>query len=128
MLTIQRDRYIIPGLEVDSMSESPPPRSASWCQPRIWHLSLLVLFVAIAIADIQDQRMHEPFLIALAAGGFVLYGLIGWLGWSAARRRFASRVGPLWLFVIYAIAMGALFLLATVIYLVLEHVYRVGGF
>ena len=40
----------------------------TWYQPRIWHLSLLVLFVAIAIADIQDQRVHEPFLIALAVG------------------------------------------------------------
>ena len=108
------------------MSESPPRRSAGWYQPRIWHLSLLVLFVAIAIADIQDQRMHEPFLIALAAGGFLLYGLIGWLGWWAARRRFGSRLGPIWLFAIYAIAMAALFLVATAIYLVIESVYRNG--
>ena len=87
---------------------SPSPhRPTSWYQPRIWHLSLLVLFVAIAIADIQDQRVHEPFLITLAIGGFVLYALIGWLGWWIARRRLGSRLGPLWLFVIYAIAMGA---------------------
>jgi hypothetical protein len=114
-----------------SMSESPPPepppsRPASWYQPRIWHLSLLVLFVAIAIVQIQDQRVHEPFLVALAAGGFLLYGLIGWLGWRAARRRVGSRLGPTWLFAIYAIAMGALFLVATVTYLVIEHLYRNG--
>lgn len=109
-----------------SSSSSPPPTSASWYQPRIWHLSLLVLFVAIAIADIQDQRMHEPFLIALAAGGFLLYGLIGWIGWWAARRRFGSRVRPIWLFVIYAIGMGALFLVATAVYLVIEFAYRGG--
>jgi hypothetical protein len=107
-------------------STSPQRRSPGWYQPRIWHLSLLVLFVAIAIADIQDQRMHEPFLIALAAGGFALYGLIGWLGWWVARRRLGSRLGPMWLFAIYAIAMGALFLVATAIYLVIESAYRNG--
>jgi len=108
------------------MIDTTSPRSPNWYRPRIWHLSLLVLFVAIAIADIKDQRVHEPFLIALAAGGFLLYGLIGWLGWWIARRRLGSRLGPLWLFAIYAIAMGALFLVATAIYLVIEHVYRVG--
>jgi hypothetical protein len=113
---------------MSSMPESSPPqRSPSWYQPRIWHLLLLVLFVAIAIADIQDQRVHEPFLIALAAGGFLLYALIGWLGWWVARRRLGSRLGPIGLFAIYAVAMGALFLVATIIYLVIEHVYRVGG-
>jgi hypothetical protein len=114
-----------------SMSESPPPESpprrpASWYQPRIWHFSVLVLFVAIAIVQIQDQRVHEPSLIALAAGGFLLYGLIGWLGWRAARRRLESRLGPIWLFAIYAIAMAAFFLVATAIYLVIESVYRNG--
>jgi hypothetical protein len=89
---------------------------------------LLVLFTAIAIADIQDQRMHEPALIALAAGGFALYGLIGWVGWWAAHRRLESRLGPLLLFIFYSIAMAALFLVATAIYLVIEHIYRNGRF
>jgi hypothetical protein len=106
---------------------SPPPRrGASWYQPRIWHLALLVLFVAIAIVQIQDQRVHEPTLIALAAGGFVLYALIGWIGWWIARRRLESRLGQMLLFVLYAIVMAALFLVATVIYLVIEHAYRGG--
>jgi hypothetical protein len=47
-------------------------------------------------------------------------------GWWAARRRYASRVGPFWLFAIYAVAMGGLFLAATVIHLVIEHLYRNG--
>ena len=108
---------------------SPPARhSASWYQPRIWHLALLVLFVAIAIVQIQDQRVHEPTLIALAAGGFVLYAIIGWIGWWIARRRLESRLGPMLLFILYATAMAALFLVATVIYLVIEHTYRGGRF
>jgi heme A synthase len=89
---------------------------------------LLVLFVAIAITNIQDQRMHEPALVALAAGGFALYGLIGWIGWWTVRRRLEARLGTVTLIVLYAIAMGALFLAATVIYLLIEHVYRVGHF
>jgi hypothetical protein len=103
----------------------PPRRTPSWAQLRIWHLALLVLFVAIAIADIQDQRMHEPALIALAAGGFLLYGLMGWAGWWISLR-FAARLGPMLLFIFYAVSMAGLFLVATAIYLVIEHVYRNG--
>ena len=110
-------------------SASPPSRPAApWYQPRIWHLALLVLFVAMAIVQIQDQRVHEPTLIALAAGGFVLYAILGAIGWRIARRRLESRLRPMLLFLLYAIAMGALFLVATVIYLVIEHVYRNGRF
>jgi hypothetical protein len=106
---------------------SPPPKPAApWYQPRVWHLALLVLFVAIAIVQIQDQRVHEPALIALAAGGFVLYAIIGGIGWRVARRRLRSRLGPTPLFILYAIAMATLFLVATVIYLVIEHAYHNG--
>ena len=104
-----------------------PRRIPSWAQLRIWHLALLVLFAAIAIADILDQRMHEPALIALAAGGFLLYGLIGWIGWWTSRR-FVARLGPLLLFCLYAVTMAALFLVATAIYLIIEHLYRGGHF
>jgi hypothetical protein len=106
---------------------SPPPtrRTPGWAQLRIWHLAVLVLFVAIAIADIQDQRIREPTLIALAAGGLMLYGLIGWIGWWTVRR-FEARLGLTTLFVLYSIAMGVLFLVATVIYLVIAHIYRGG--
>ncbi len=112
----------------EAPSSLPPRRGASWYQPRIWHLALLVLFVAIAIVQIQDQRVHEPTLVALATGGFVLYAIIGSIGWWLARRRLESRLGPMLLFILYAIAMAALFLVATIIYLVIEHVYRGGRF
>jgi hypothetical protein len=110
----------------EAQSPTPPTRrTPSWAQLRIWHLALLVLFAAIAIADVQDQRIREPALIALAAGGLVLYGLIGWIGWWAVRR-FEPRLGPILLFILYSVAMGVLFLVATVIYLVIAHVYRGG--
>ena len=109
---------------MNPLAAPPAHYSANWYQPRIWHLVVLVLFVAIALADIQDHRVREPTLIALAAGGFALYGLIGWIGWRAARRRFESRIGPMWLLILYAIVMGAFFLIATVVYLVIEYTYR----
>lgn len=116
----------------DSMMETRSPnsldgRAPGWAQPRVWHFGLLVLFVAIAITDLREQRISEPVLIALAAGGLALYGLIGWIGWWAIQR-FRARFGPILLFMLYAVAMGALFLLATVIYLVIAHVYRSGRF
>jgi xanthine/uracil permease len=110
----------------ESQSSPSPNRAARWYQPRIWHLALAVLFVAIAIVQIQDQRVHEPALVALAAGGFVLYAIIGVIGWRIARRPLESRLGPILSFTLFAIAMGALFLVATIIYLVIEHDYRNG--
>ena len=86
---------------------------------------MLVVFVAIAIVDIKDQRIREPALIALALAGLVLYGLIGWIAWWAVRR-FESRLGMPLLFILYSIAMGLLFFVATVIYLVIAHIYRGG--
>jgi hypothetical protein len=109
-------------------AKSPSPLSRhvpGWAQPRIWHFAFLVLFVAIAITDIREQRIQEPVLIALAAGGLALYGLIGWIGWWAAYR-FEARLGPTLLFILYSVAMGVLFLLATIIYLVIAHIYRGG--
>ena len=58
----------------------------------------------------------------------MLYAIIGWIGWWFARRRFEGRLGPVLLFVLYAIAMAAFFLLATVMYLVIEYRYRGGQF
>jgi hypothetical protein len=109
-------------------SPDPPVRGVpGWAQPRIWHFVLLVLFVAIAITDIREQRIQEPVLIGLAAGGLVFYGLIGWIGWWAVQR-FRARLGPTLLFILYAVAMGVLFLIATIIYLAIAHVYRGGRF
>jgi hypothetical protein len=108
------------------VSPPPPRRIPSWAQVRVWHLTLLVLFAAIAIADIQSQRITEPALVALAAGGLLLYGLIGWIAWWIAHR-LQSRLGLVLVFCLYAIAMAALFLVATVMYLVIAHYYRTGG-
>lgn len=94
-------------------------------QLRFWHLMMLVLFVATAIKNIQDQRREEPALIALAVSGFVVYGVIAWLAWPVAKR-LDKRIRPLPLLILYLTAMAGLFLASTVIYLVIEHVYLVG--
>ena len=112
------------------MSEAPPERPGGDGRLgrgplRVWHLVLLVAFVAIAIANIQDQRIREPKLIAIAAGGFVLYGVLGWLGWRVAQR-VEPRVGARAALILYLVAMAALFLAATAVYLVVEYAYRNG--
>jgi hypothetical protein len=106
-------------------SARPSPGREPLAQLRVWHLSLLVLYAAIAIADIQHQHLAEPALAALAASGFAGYALLAWLGWRAACR-FAARIGLLPVTILYLVAMAALFLLATIIYLAIEHAYHVG--
>lgn len=100
-------------------------RVSDLVQLRVWHLALLVLFVAIAIVNIQDQRRSEPVLIALASAGFALYGVLGWLGWHVARR-LDARLGPWLVRIVFLSAMAGLFLVATVVYLVIEYSYLVG--
>jgi hypothetical protein len=92
---------------------------------RLWHLVLLVAFVAIAIADIQGQRIREPALIGIATGGYALYTLLAWQGWRIAWRA-AARIGARAALILYMAAMGLLFLAATAIFLVIEHTYRNG--
>ncbi len=94
-------------------------QSAPLGQLRVWHLALLVLFVAIAIANIQDQRPPTPGLVALAVSGFLLYGFLGWAGWRFARR-FEDRIGSTLLLVLYLAAMAMLFLVATLVYVAME--------
>lgn len=94
---------------------------------KVWHLALLVAFAAVAIADIQDHRRTEPFLIALAGGGFAAYYAIGWLGWRSTRR-FEARIGRTALLVAYLVAMAGIFLAATVAYLLIEYRYLNGHF
>jgi hypothetical protein len=93
---------------------------------RIWHLWLLALFVAMAIVNIRDQRRSEAALVGLAAGGFVLYGLLAWGAWCIARR-LRARLGTIPVLALYLVAMAGLFLVATVVYLLLEYGYLVGG-
>ena len=108
-----------------NLSKAMASRSFRLPTLNIWHLSALVLFTAVAIRNIQDQRMTEPVLIGLAALGFLGYGVLGSIGWSATRgvERSAGRTARL---AVYFVAMGLLFLLATWIYLVLEYQFRNG--
>jgi hypothetical protein len=94
---------------------------------KVWHLTLLVAFVALAIADIQDHRMTDPVLIALAAGGFAAYAVLAWLGWIFARK-FESKVNRVALLGLYYASMAGLFFMATVAYLLIESVYQGGRF
>lgn len=94
---------------------------------KLWHLVLLVAFVAIAIVNIQDHRRTEPVLLTLAGVGFAGYAGLAWLAWAYARR-FEGRVGRVTLIGLYLSFMAGLFLVATVIYLMIEHVYLGGRF
>lgn len=112
------------------MTESISPgrltrRSSPLARLRVWHLSLLVLFVAIAIVNIQDQRRSEPALIGLASAGFVLYGVIGWAAWGLVRRA-GARWGATPRLVVYLAAMAGFFLISTFIYLAIEARYLYG--
>ncbi len=92
---------------------------------RVWHLMLLAAYVAIAIVDIQDHRVNDPVLIALACAGFAGYALLGGFGWLLARR-LEPRIGALKTLILFMVAMGGLFLVATVVYLVVEYWYVAG--
>jgi len=93
-------------------------------QFRFWQFGLLVALTAIAIVDIKGY-CREPRLIALASAGYAGYALLCWLLWDALRR-FERRLGPVMLVAAYVIMMGAVFLAATVAYLLIEYVY-LGG-
>jgi len=118
--------------QAKKMTESTPsirPSSgiSALFQFRIWNLALLVVYVAIAIVDIQDQRRHEPALIALATAGFAAYGLIVWLGWHFIRR-WEARLGSMLAVIVYVVTMGAIYLVATILYLMAENAYLDGRF
>lgn len=100
-------------------------RIAPFLQMRLWHLVVLVAIAAIAIVDIKDHGRREPALIALAAAGYAGYVMICWLCWHTVRR-LESRLGSVLVLAAYAVAMGGLFLGATVAYLLIEYIY-LGG-
>ncbi len=99
--------------------------ASSLCQVRLWQLSVLIVFVAVAIVDIQDHCRREPALVALAAVGYAGFGLLCWLSWHGFSR-FANRLPRLALLIAYVISMGIIFLAAVIVYLLIEHVY-LGG-
>lgn len=94
---------------------------------KLWHLAVLVAFVAIAIAQIQAQRRTEPALIALAAIGFVGYAVIGVGAWVASRD-LEHKHGRLVALVLFLSFMAGLFFVSTLIYLVIEQRYLGVGF
>jgi hypothetical protein len=104
------------------LTVNPASRISSLLQFRIWNLALLVVFVAIAIVDIQDQRPTEPALVALAVAGYTAFGLILWTGWHLIRG-LEGRLGSMAAVIVYLLAMGAIDLIATVIYLTAERAY-----
>ncbi len=93
-------------------------------QFRFWQFGLLIALTAIAIVDIQGY-CREPRVIALASAGYAGYALLCRLLWHAIRR-FESRLDSVLVVAVYAVAMGGLFLAATVAYLVIEYFY-LGG-
>jgi hypothetical protein len=109
------------------MTDVLPAGAARGFRVKVWHLSLAVLYVAVAIKDVQDHAPAEPAMIALAAAGFAGYAMLACAGWLVARR-FGARVRlrPVALFGLYAVAMAGLFFGATVIYLVVEYAYVTG--
>jgi len=96
-----------------------------FARSRIWHLSLLVFYVAIALVDIRGQRISEPPLIALVSAGLAAYGMLAWLGWLLARR-FEDRLGRIPLLLLYLSGLAGLYLFATYVYLGIELAYRTG--
>jgi hypothetical protein len=101
--------------------------ASAFLQWPIWGLMLAVVFVAIAIADIQSLRRTEPVLVALAAAGYAGYGLLCWLAWRIMGRC-RSRLGGVPTLILYMVTMGCLFVVATVVYLILEYAYLRGYF
>src|SRR3954469_11046701 len=113
-----------------SRSASMPIRlehrnASGFLQWPIWGLMLAVVFVAIAIVDIQNLRRTEPVLVALAAAGYAGYGLLCWLAWRFMGRS-RSRLGAVPTVILYMVTMGCLFLVATVVYLIVEYAYLRG--
>jgi hypothetical protein len=102
-------------------------RLTPWFQIKIWHLAILVAIVALAICDIQSHGRNEPVLRLLAAAGYAGYFFLVWLIWLQVRR-FEPALGLTVLLAIFMTAMAAFFLIATVVYLVIECAYLGGRF
>lgn len=107
-----------------ALSATSDRQTSPLLQFRVWQFGLLVAFTAIAIVDVKGY-CHEPRLIALASAGYAGYALLCWLLWHGLRR-FERRLGPVMLVSAYVALMGAVFLAATVAYLLIEYVYRGG--
>ena len=106
-------------------ASSVPSRPISpLLQFRVWQFGLLVALTAIAIVDVKGY-CREPRLIALASAGYAGYAVLCWLLWHGLHR-FERRLGQVLLVSAYVVVMGAVFMAATVAYLLIEYVYRGG--
>ncbi len=92
---------------------------------RLWHWAVIVLFVAVAIANIQDQRITNPRLLALAIVGFGGYAILAVLGWKLCRR-LEPRLGFLAVLILYLTALGVLFVVASFVYVAISDLYQFG--
>lgn len=103
---------------------------------RIWHLTLLPILVAFAWVNIQDQRIQDPRMMALAIVGFLVYGAIAWwLGgrvpaWverSPLSQRLADHTSiraSVLAKLLYLLLMGGLFVLASVAYVTIDVAWK----
>jgi hypothetical protein len=92
---------------------------------RLWHWSVIVLFVAVAIVNIQDQRITDRFLLGLACAGFVGYAVLAIVGWRYSRR-LERRLGPLFALILYLIALAVLFIVASILFVAISDLYQFG--
>ena len=111
------------------LHQRPAQRVPGWAQPRIWHFIVLVMFVAIAITDIREQRIQEP--VADCSGrwrdsSFIRAHRLDRLVGNAIGSRLVSvrcscsfSMQSRWV---------CFFLVATIIYLMIAHAYRTGQF
>src|SRR3954463_10184977 len=60
---------------------------------RLWHLSVVVLAVAIAGGLVREGKMREPTLIAIAGAGFLAWCLVTGLGFRLVLRELRRPVG-----------------------------------
>jgi hypothetical protein len=64
--------------------------------------------------------------MALASAGFAGYAVLGWLG-LCGFRKLETRLGAVTTLLLYMVAMAAIFLMATAVYLILQYAYLTGG-
>lgn len=100
-------------------------RTSPLLQLRLWHLALLVLFVAVATVDIRSLRRSELALVVAAAVGYAGFGLLCWAGWHWIGR-LRSRLSPVLVFGLYAFTMAGIYWGAVTVYLGLESAYLSG--
>lgn len=97
---------------------------------------LLPMLVGFAWVNIQDQRIRDPRMMALAIVGFLAYGAIAWwlwnrmahgLGRSPIARALADRLRirpSLLTILLYLASMGILFVIAGLVYVTIDTAWR----